>query len=62
MDKNLTVSFLQDPNSLSNAHSEESFEVIIILFVRKREAIPEAKVLVAYKKKEWFTERMCMNR
>ena len=63
---------MNDLNSLSNAHSEESFEVIINLFVSKWEAIPAAKVLIAYLKKEWFTERlrrfyrgaadgMCMN-
>jgi hypothetical protein len=63
---------LQDLNSLSNAHSEESFEIVLILFVRKWEGIPSAKALIAYMKKEWFTERlrrfyrgaaegMCMN-
>jgi hypothetical protein len=63
---------LADLNSLSNAHSEESFEIVLILFVRKWEGIPAAEVLIAYLKKEWFTERlrrfyrgaadgMCMN-
>lgn len=72
LDVDLKKMFLQDLNTLSNAHSDQSFEVVLALFVTKWEAIPAANSLIAYLKKVWFTDRlkgfyrgaadgMCMN-
>ena len=54
----LRGTFMQDLNTLSNALSDDCFDKVVLLFIRKWEDIPQASHTLEHLRQEWLIPRL----